>query len=158
MLIEAVQRKIRYRLRDGHEVSLRPGIPMDLPDAAARLLLKKAAGYVRRVESSLPVAPLQPGWLIVYRNEGDHLRGGCDEREAGTVVECRWDGTAWSILLTNGDVLPLGHVLSVGKTDAQGQVIAGWLVKPWVRWRRQQGLMMSTCGVPLVKAARGSVS
>jgi len=44
MLVEALTRTIRYRLRSGEEVRLRPGIPMDLPISAARQLLIKAAG------------------------------------------------------------------------------------------------------------------
>jgi hypothetical protein len=52
MLIEAVEQRVRYRLLNGHEVCLRPGVPMELPEPAARQLLKKAAGKVRVVQDN----------------------------------------------------------------------------------------------------------
>lgn len=33
------------------------------------------------------------------------------------------------IALTNGESLPLGRIVSVGKTDAMGKVVAAWTVK-----------------------------
>jgi hypothetical protein len=78
---------------------------------------------------SAPTAPLQPGWLVVYRDGHGTLCGGFDDRERGTVQDCRWDGTGWTVLLTNGDVLQLTKITAVAKTDAAGTVVAGWLVK-----------------------------
>jgi len=49
---------------------------------------------------TLPESPLQYGWLIAYRDRQGRLRGGSDERERGTVQECRWDGRGWTIFLT----------------------------------------------------------
>ncbi len=78
---------------------------------------------------TLPEPPLQPGWLVAYRDRQGRLRGGCDEREAGTVHTCEWDGTGWTIRLTNGDALPLRLVVSVGKTDATGKTLAIWATR-----------------------------
>jgi len=80
-----------------------------------------------------PDAPPQPpicsGWLVAYRDRTGKLRGGCDEREAGTVKECRWDEGKWTVCLTDGQQLPLLIILAVGKTDAHGHVLAAWDVK-----------------------------
>ena len=78
---------------------------------------------------TLPEPPLQAGWLVAYRDPQNRLRGGCDEREAGTVQVCRWTGTTWTVLLTHGDMLPLSQIVSVGKTDSRGKVVAAWTVK-----------------------------
>src|SRR4051812_12046822 len=48
---------------------------------------------------TLPEPPLQPCWLISYRDRTGHLRGGCDERDAGTVVTCHWGERGWEIIL-----------------------------------------------------------
>lgn len=81
------------------------------------------------VETDGPTPPLQPGWFVAYRNQGGTLCGGCDERDAGTVQECQWDGRAWMAVLTNGDTLALSRIVSVGKTDAEGRVVAAWTVR-----------------------------
>lgn len=48
MLLEAVDRPILYRFKDGREVVLRPGgPPVELPDVQAKDLLERAAGQVR---------------------------------------------------------------------------------------------------------------
>ena len=78
---------------------------------------------------TLPEPPLHPGWLVVCRDAQGLLRGGCDERGAGTVAGCEWNGTGWTIHLLNGTTIPLRSVTSVGKTDAAGKVIAAWEVK-----------------------------
>ncbi len=49
MLIEAIARPIRYCLVDGKQVHLTPGIPTDLPEPQAQILLQKAVGQVRLV-------------------------------------------------------------------------------------------------------------
>lgn len=76
-----------------------------------------------------PTAPLQPGWLVVYRDRAGTLCGGCDERQHRTVQGCRWDGSTWTVTLTDGQTLPLRAILSVGKTDAAGRVVAAWTVR-----------------------------
>jgi len=124
LLIEA-SIPLRVRLRSG-EVRLRPGHPVRFHDADGRKLLARAPGKVHCV---MPEPPLQSGWLVAYRDAQGRLRGGCDEREAGTVAVCEWNGTGWMIQLTNGDTLPLRRIISVGKMDVDGYVIAAWTVR-----------------------------
>lgn len=76
-----------------------------------------------------PAAPLQPGWLVAYRDKDYRLRGGCDERDHGTVARLEWVHGSWTVWLTNGEALPLARIRSVGKTDATGQVIAAWTTR-----------------------------
>jgi hypothetical protein len=76
-----------------------------------------------------PVPPLASGWLVAYRNCDGQLRGGCDEREAGTVAVCHWDGIGWTVCLTDGQQLPLSAIRSVAKTGPGGCVIAAWMVR-----------------------------
>jgi hypothetical protein len=73
-----------------------------------------------------PLPPLSPGWLVAYRDLAGRLCGGCDDRERGTVACCEWDGWTWRIALTNGDALPIRQVVSVGKTDGEGRLVAAW--------------------------------
>ena len=76
-----------------------------------------------------PTAPLQPGWLVVYRNSSGSLCGGADDRLHGTVDRCLWDGTTWMLVLTDGQRLSLRAITSVGKTDTSGRVVAAWDVR-----------------------------
>lgn len=76
-----------------------------------------------------PDAPLQSGWRIAFRDGTGQLRGGFDEREHGTVASCEWDGVAWTVVLTDGQLVPLAAVLSVAQTDADGQTVAAWTVR-----------------------------
>ena len=76
-----------------------------------------------------PTAPLQPGWLVVYRNSSGRLCGGADDRLHGTVDKCLWNGTAWALILTDRQRLPLRAITSVGKTDIGGRVVAAWDVR-----------------------------
>jgi hypothetical protein len=78
---------------------------------------------------TLPDAPLQSGWLVVYRNQYGALYGGCDDRQHGTVDACRWEGNAWTLCLTDGQEMSLSQVRSVGQTDKAGQLVAAWTVK-----------------------------
>lgn len=73
--------------------------------------------------------PLKVGWLVTYKDRQGRLRGGCDEREAGTVAGCEWTGSGWIIHLLNGTTILLKSVTSVGKTDAAGKVIAAWTTR-----------------------------
>jgi hypothetical protein len=54
MQLEATGKPIRYRLKNGEEVTLRPGIPTELPDHAANQLLRKAPDKVRLVKEVSP--------------------------------------------------------------------------------------------------------
>jgi hypothetical protein len=51
MLIEATVRPIQYRLKNGNEVILHPGVPVDLPDCTAQYLLQQAREKVRIIEN-----------------------------------------------------------------------------------------------------------
>jgi hypothetical protein len=144
VLIEAVEHRIRYRLRTGEEVHLQPGVPVELPDQAARQLLAKAVGKVRLVDHNAPdmpgelIPPLQPGWFVVYHSRTPVLYekqwvyplcGGCNDRVHGTVQKCAWDGVAWTVILTDEQRLPLQAIVSVGRTNAAGEVLAAWTVR-----------------------------
>ena len=76
-----------------------------------------------------PTLPLQPGWLVAYRDQLGGLCGGCDDRQHGTVQECRWTAGAWTVYLTDGQEMPLSIIRSVGQTDDAGQIVAAWTVK-----------------------------
>jgi hypothetical protein len=54
MQLEATEKPIRYRLKTGEEVTLRPGVPTEIPDHAANQLLKKAPDKVRLVKEAPP--------------------------------------------------------------------------------------------------------
>jgi hypothetical protein len=124
MLIESLSPLlVRFRSR---EVHLEPGQPVRFSEEDGRKLLARAPGKVRCVT---PEPPLQAGWLVVYRDRQGRLRGGCNERECGTVRECRWDDSGWTVILKNGEPLALGRILSVGKTDVNGKLIAAWTVR-----------------------------
>lgn len=77
----------------------------------------------------MPTPPISPGWLVAYRDQQGRLRGGCDERQVGTVKTCEWDGSAWTVRLTNDDTIPLRRIVSVGKTDPAGRILAAWTVR-----------------------------
>jgi hypothetical protein len=125
LLIEA-STPLRVRRLSG-EVLLRPGEPVDFPHDEARKLLSRAHGKVRCVD--LPLTPLQPGWLVVYRDRRGALCGGCDDRTHGTVDACMWQDSAWMVLLTDGQHLPIASIRSVGSTNAEGHLIAAWTVR-----------------------------
>lgn len=55
MLIEATKHPIRYTMRNGQEVRLVPGSPMEIPEAQARVLLAKAPDRVRLVPCPLTI-------------------------------------------------------------------------------------------------------
>lgn len=124
MLIEA-SKPLRVRLRSG-DVRLRPGQPKQFSEDDGRRLLERVPDKVRRVT---PEPPLQIGWLVAYRDRQGQLRGGCYEREAGTVAACQWSGSTWMVILTDGQRLPLQRILSVGQTDMEGKIVAAWTVR-----------------------------
>jgi hypothetical protein len=63
MQIEAIERPIRYRLATGRELILRPGVPVEVPEQAARQLLQKAGGKVRAV-----FPPANVGNVVSWRS------------------------------------------------------------------------------------------
>lgn len=135
MWIEAAK-PLRVQFKHGREVRFRPGIAVELPDEDGRKLIERAAGKVRLADGSSqvsdsdqPTAPIQPGWLVVYRDEMGRLRGGSDERQAGTVAKCYWRRGAWNMQLTSGRELPLSAIRAVSKTDTRGRILAAWMVQ-----------------------------
>lgn len=56
MQLEATHKPLRYRLRDGREILISPGQPVDLPDEAARKLLARAPDRVK--VAALPAIPI----------------------------------------------------------------------------------------------------
>lgn len=76
-----------------------------------------------------PIAPILPGWLVAYRDQAGRLCGGVEDRIHGTVRECQWNGSSWTLYLTDGQWLPLAFVRSVGKTNTAGRVVAAWTVR-----------------------------
>src|SRR5262245_28024258 len=88
MHLEATRKPIRYRLKTGEEVTLRPGVPMELPDHAATQLLKKAPDQVRRIGSDLTI---QPGDSITWqRADGSQHTGTVD------FLHTDPDGRVWA--------------------------------------------------------------
>lgn len=81
MQLEAISKPLRYRLRTGEEILLRPGIPVELPDLAAQKLLAQAPDRVRLVPYAVEVgqtiqwcSPLFGNLKgAVLLNEGDNL-------------------------------------------------------------------------------------
>jgi hypothetical protein len=67
MQLEVTGQPIRYRLKTGEEVTLRPGVPMELPDQAATQLLRKAPGKVRAVAGD-PILAVHPGSRVTWES------------------------------------------------------------------------------------------
>jgi hypothetical protein len=116
---------------DGRGVCLEPGACFTVTPDQAQRILAQFPGKVEVLDlpPDLPIEPLQPGWLVCYRDRAGRLCGGCDDRAHGTVTACQWDGSAWMVTLTDGQALPLGAVRSVAKTDASGRVLVAWTVR-----------------------------
>lgn len=64
--------------------------------------------------------PLQPCWIIAYRDRRNRLQD-------GTVSRCEWTRTGWTIHLLNGTTIPLRSVTSVAMVDHMGRTVAAWL-------------------------------
>ena len=97
-----------------------PVVPADLPALSAEDGPPSGAAHI---------PPLNPGWLVVYRDKTGKLRGGTDEREHGTVKECQWNSAGWRLLLTNGEHLSLLSIRAVGQTSKEGRLVAAWTVR-----------------------------
>ena len=85
MQLEATAKPIRYRLKSGKEVILRPGIPTEVPDHAATQLLNKAAGKVRPV--------IQAGRTIIWPGADLSVRHG-----VVNFVHLDPDGFVWAFV------------------------------------------------------------
>lgn len=121
---------------DEQVIRFEEGAIFSVSDAQAQRLLTRAPGRIRPITLPVdpvaaegPLPPLQAGWIVAFRDHQGRLRGGCEERDQGTVEDCTWDGRGWVVRVTNGQTLPLSIVRSVGQTDAQGRVVACWCVR-----------------------------
>jgi hypothetical protein len=88
MLLEATREPIRYRLKSGEEITLHPGVPVELPDQAACQLLQKAPEKVRRVPNE---PAIQPGCCFSWQG-GDGVTRGPAVAE---FVHKEPDGSIW---------------------------------------------------------------
>jgi hypothetical protein len=103
MLIEATEKPIRYRLRDGQELLLEPGKPVHLSDEAAQRLLKKAAGKVRISEESDIV--MQPAAVMakpIYFEQADGKIVGPAKLEFLAQVGCGERASFWAVITLDG--------------------------------------------------------
>jgi hypothetical protein len=121
---------------DGQVIQFEPGNVLTVTDAQAQRIMQRAPDKVQVIALPLdsnsldgPMPPLQPGWLVVYRERTGVLCGGCEDRAHGTVQSCTWDGAAWTVILTDWQRLPLTAIRSVGRTNAVGDVVAAWTVR-----------------------------
>lgn len=73
--------------------------------------------------------PILPGWLVAYRGPDGKLRGGCDDREHGTVETGERREAAWTFTLTDGRVLPARAIVSVAQVAQNGRIVAAWTVR-----------------------------
>ena len=74
-------------------------------------------------------SPIQPGGLVAYRGPDGKLRGGCDEREHGTIREARLGDTGWVFTVTDGTEIPARAIVSVAEVRPDGRVGAAWTVR-----------------------------
>ncbi|MCA9420500.1 MAG: hypothetical protein KC592_05770 [Nitrospira sp.] len=70
--------------------------------------------------------PLKPGWLVAYYDRTKQLRGGPSERDHSTVKTVKLGQNGWLVHLTDGTQLPERAIVSVGKVNQEGKVIAFW--------------------------------
>jgi hypothetical protein len=115
------QRELRPDVRE-----LQPGQRVTLSQHHLSRLLKAVPEKIKVVA---PEPPLQTGWFVAYRDRQGRYRGGCDEPQIGTLRACRLDESGWTITFLNRDSIPLSRIISVGKTDSKGEVIAAWTVE-----------------------------
>jgi hypothetical protein len=111
---------------DGRVVQYEPGAVFTVTAEQAARLLARAPGKLQALTMppDLPEEPLQPGWLVCYRDQRGALCGGCDDRQHGTVAGCRWTAGAWTVHLTDGQRLPLSIIRGVTTPDG-----AAWTVR-----------------------------
>lgn len=75
-----------------------------------------------------PIPPLQPTWLVCWRDQAWRLRGGHEEPSAGAVTACEWNGQSWQVKLGNGQRIPLRDVSAVAETK-DGRIVSAWSVR-----------------------------
>jgi hypothetical protein len=88
MLIEATQKPIRYRLQTGEELYLKPGVPMEVPEVAARQLIQKAGDKVKVLASGRLVTWDSPMFGILSARVEEELSHGVRVRHPLTEVNC----------------------------------------------------------------------
>lgn len=93
MLLEAVDRPVRYHLIDGREVRLVPGHPVDLPDVQARKLLAKAPEKVRMVQPH--AITFQLGDLIHWQTWDGKIHGPALVEHVTFSGGRRWAWVTW---------------------------------------------------------------
>jgi len=109
MQLEAVNDPILYRLRSGEEVVLKPGVATELPDQAAKQLLQKAPGKVRKVNQATTVEVGQTiAWegadLVIRSGIVDFLYADADTIWAFvTLNEGSWAAVNTRYLLTENE-------------------------------------------------------
>ncbi len=91
MLLEAVDRPIRYRLADGREFRFVPGQPTDLAEPYASKLLQRAPGKVRLCaplrQARASTKPTSIEWLAAWRELADLTAGLVpDDSRVGPVL------------------------------------------------------------------------
>lgn len=70
--------------------------------------------------------PIEAGWLVAYRDRAGKLCGGADDRPHGTVEACEREAGRWTVVLTDGQRLPLASVRAVAATYPDGRIRGAW--------------------------------
>src|SRR6476646_9489136 len=98
MQLEAMGKPIKYRLKTGEEVTLKPGVPMELPDPAGAQLLKKAPDKVRRVNEATRESA--EGRIQTSKAHSLITWSDCEGKTTGPVLvyfrQTEPDGTVWA--------------------------------------------------------------
>ena len=84
------------------------GLPMVAPIDRAQQLPYAANEHASTME---------PGWLVAYHGPDGRLRGGCDDRDHGTIREERLSNAGSSVILTDGTVVPARAVYQSPSTE-----------------------------------------
>jgi hypothetical protein len=123
MLLEAMGKPIKYRLRDGRELLLTPGRPVDMPDKAARYLLEKAPHRVRVHGANVHTWPVSQQRIAQLTESQDLAVETC-----GQLSPVFW--------VSRGRIVGPGRVLAIAKTtDCAGGRLY-WLCIEWnTAWR-----------------------
>jgi len=123
---------------DGETIPFEPSDVFTVPEGEAQRLMKQHPEQLERV--SLPPStarpqpirpvepPLQPGWIVAYRDWENGLCGGWEAADKGVVSSCQWDGHGWMVTVVSGERFPLRAVVSVGKV-VDGRLVAAWTTR-----------------------------
>lgn len=72
---------------------------------------------------------LEAGWVVAYIDRQGKLCGGWGERDQSTVKQCHGTGQDCQVEFSDGRLIPLRAVRTVGQTNAEGRLIAAWTVR-----------------------------